>query len=120
MSEIDNLLNSYLNSAKEDAVKLSLEDIERESRAVELDLRREELISNRQDREERKKFAKKIFQMLGLFLMVILIIVVCCAINCLSFYLSDTVIIALLTTTTVNVIGIFLVVVKYLFRTIPK
>ena len=118
MSSIDNILNRLSNASNKEPVKLSLEDIEREARNVEVDLKREELESHRQDRAERKKFANKIFRMLGFFLFIVLIIVICCAYQCIPFELSDTVIVTLLSTTTINVIGIFLVVVKYLFRAI--
>ncbi len=83
---------------------LSSEDIDRKLKSISLDIRKEELESAKQDREERKKFADKIFVLLLSFLSASLLIVFLSGIKCLI--LSDTILVTLLTTTTVNVIGI--------------
>ena len=92
-------------------------DIDNESRVLDNALKQEQLDSNKQDRIERKKFSDKIFWMVVSFLSTVLLIVIVCAIKCIPFTLSDSVLIALLTTTTANVIGVYMIVAKYLFHT---
>jgi hypothetical protein len=84
---------------------------------IELQQEQEALFGNRQDREERKKFAYKIFNFLCAFLVVCGVVLALCAVEYVPFRLSDSVLIALITTTCANVIGIFIFVVKYLFKT---
>jgi hypothetical protein len=87
--------------------RLSKEDIE-------LQMQRETLEGSRQDRLERKKYATNIFWLLVAFLGATVAIVTLSGLRALC--LSDTVIVTLLATTTADVIGIFIFVVKYLFR----
>jgi type IV secretory pathway component VirB8 len=106
----------YAASIKQgdDNTNLTQEDILREHNRIDINLRNEILESNRQDRLERKRFANKIFWLLIVFLgatMAVVALSGCCVLS-----LSDTVIVALLTTTSANVIGIFVFVVKYLFK----
>jgi uncharacterized membrane protein len=100
-----------------DINKAASDDIDNATRLVELDLRKEFLKGNIQDREERKNFANKIFKLLTVFLATIVLVVICAGFSKrIGFELSDTILIALLTTTTANIIGIFLFVVKYIFK----
>lgn len=92
---------------------LSETDIEMELRRVELDIRKEELEGKRQDREQRGKFSKWIFIFMGAYMVIVLVVIFLAGLCVLT--LSNAAIVALLTTTTADVIGIFLVVVKYLF-----
>jgi hypothetical protein len=83
-------------------------------KAIDHEFKEEELKGNIQDREERKKYADKIFWFLVLFMTITLTSVF---ISIFKFdQLSDTVIVTLLTTTSANVISIFAIVVRYLFR----
>lgn len=82
-------------------------------KSLELELKNEELTEKRQNREERKKYAKWIFFLLIGYVFVVLLLLFFCGFKLIT--LSDTVLVSLLTTTTVNIIGIFLVVTKYLF-----
>lgn len=66
-----------------------------------------------QNIKERKKFAKWIFWMVVGWLFSIVAIVVCVGINCLK--LDNSIILALIGSTTINVTTFFLVVTKYLF-----
>jgi hypothetical protein len=91
----------------DDRKQLTLEDIE-------LAIRSETLEGNRQDRLERKRFAQNIFWLLVTFLLCTLSIVALSGLCILR--LSDTVMVTLLATTTADVIGIFIFVVKYLFK----
>ena len=80
------------------------------------DYMEEDIKDMRQDRTERKRYANKIYWMLLSFLSVVIVIVICCAADRIFFSLSDSVLIALLTTTSANMIGIFMVVARYLFN----
>lgn len=95
-------------------IDLRLEDLE--VKKVETLLRKEELEGQKQDRIERKTFANKIFVFLSIFMSISLVILILVGLDFICFWLSDTVIIALLTTASANVIGIFLFVVRYLFK----
>jgi hypothetical protein len=97
-------------------VKLSNEDIEREIRLVDLHLKREELEGNKQDRKERKDYSSKTYWLMFAFLCSSIVIVFLSGIRQTFFMLSENVLIALLSTMSVNVIGIFAIVMKYLFR----
>jgi len=78
------------------------------------------LESYRQDTHERRTFARYIFWMVALWLLGIFAVVVCRGIKALNFELSDTVMVALITTTTINVAAFFLAVTKYLFPSKPE
>lgn len=77
--------------------------------------RKEDLINRKQNREARRKYSIWIFWLLVGYLVVVFSILSLSACKCVCFELSDSVLITLLTTTTANVIGIFIIVVKYLF-----
>jgi hypothetical protein len=82
----------------------------------------EELKDLKQDRDERKSYASKLYWLVLIWLMVILLIVILQGLRVsnigFSFQLDDVVLVTLITTTTANVAAFFLVVVRYLFR--PK
>ena len=113
MTDLSRLL---IELSEEKRAKLSDDDILRNTKLLELDIRKEELVGQQQDRAERKKFANKIFALLVVFLFVTLGIVVSSGIKNLCFELSDTIMITLLATTAADIIGIFIFVVRYLFK----
>ena len=80
----------------------------------------EELKDLKQDRDERKSYASKLYWLVLSWLMIILLITIFQGLQLspIVFKLSDVVLITLITTTTANVAAFFLVVVRYLFR--PK
>lgn len=84
---------------------------------TENDIRKEELKGRIQDREQRKEFAIQIYHFLCFYLSSVLFLVVLSATPLIKFELTEGIIITLLTTTTANIIGIFILVVKYLFAT---
>lgn len=84
---------------------------------TENDIRKEELKGRIQDREQRKEFAIKIYHFLCFYLSSVLFLVVLSATPLIKFELTEGIIITLLTTITANIIGIFILVVKYLFAT---
>ena len=81
---------------------------------LELETLKEELEGKRQDRKQRGNFAVCIFVLMCCYLAVVLVIIILKGIGLLS--LENTVLNVLLTTTTANVIGIFIIVAKYLFH----
>lgn len=75
-----------------------------------------------QNRGERKKYARKLFIVLICWLVLVAYVVLAQGFSYgapfgfgTKFHLSDTVIVALLTTATGSIIGVFLIVVNYLF-----
>lgn len=73
----------------------------------------EDYTSKKQDREQRKKFAAWIFGVVCVYILSVLTLLYIIG---FSFaYLTDTVLVALLTTTTANVIGLLVIVARYLF-----
>lgn len=76
----------------------------------------EEIESLKQDREQRKHFAIHIFYSVRAYMLLIFIVLFVQGFNIFNFSLSDTVLVTLLGTTTVNVIGIFAFVARYLFH----
>ena len=72
--------------------------------------------SFKQNTEERKVYARESFNLMSIYLGVVAIFLFFVGLECFPFHFSDTVIITLLTTTTTTVIGIFLLVMQYLFR----
>ena len=107
---------------QEERIDVENKDIESEMRLEELkrnqidtDLKRETLENNKQDRNARKNYAIAIFIFLVCFVISVMVVVYLSANENSCFGLHESVLIALLTTSTANVIGIFVFVVKYLF-----
>ena len=71
----------------------------------------------KQDREERKRYARRIFWLVVSWLTVIVLLLFLQGFlgPCGAFALSDSVLIAVATTTTASVTAILVVVVRYLF-----
>lgn len=67
-----------------------------------------------QDNTSRRKFSWAIFTVMVLWMVMVLFVVIFCATG--RWHLSDSVLIALITTTTATVIGVFVVVANYLFN----
>jgi uncharacterized membrane protein len=103
MDETKEIINLPLEESE-----ISRQDI------IDAEFKQEQLESNKQDRTERKKYAIYIFCFLCAFLGITLAIVIFTAIE--LFCLSDTILITLLTTTSADIIGVFIIVVKYLFK----
>lgn len=93
--------NSYLEEARQ---------------IVELEQKREDLVGTKQDREQRKEYAQRIFQLLCYYLVIVAFFIFLSGTESTKFYLSDSVVITLLGTTTANVIALFAIVPKYLFH----
>lgn len=78
------------------------------------DLRIDQL---KQDLDERKRYAAKIYRLIALWLGSLGIIILLQGVNLPKdfFSLSDSVLLALIGGTTANVLGMFFIVLKYLF-----
>lgn len=79
-----------------------------------IDKMQEEIKDLRQDRQQRKIFGYCIFSFMCAYMAAALTIVFLCGIG--YMFLSDKVLITLLSTTLADVIGIFSFVAKYLYR----
>lgn len=122
ITEIDALGNNLKNILKKgthDPDHFSFDELQNN----ELRKLNEELKDLKQDRDERKSYASKLYWLVLIWLVIILLIIIFQGLQFLPgthsyFKLSDAVLITLITTTTANVAAFFLVVVRYLFR--PK
>lgn len=85
-----------------------------QQKTLDLELKREELEGRKQDRKQRGKFSMRIFVFVCVYMMMAIAILACNGAGWLT--IDDTVLIAMLTTTTANVIGLFVVVANYLFH----
>lgn len=97
---------AYSDTAIESKMQLTSDDI---TKLTDI----ERLEGLRQDRAERKAFASKAYWMMCVYLFVVFVIIVLTGIHILHF--DTTIIVTILTTTTVDVIGLFVFVMKYLF-----
>lgn len=79
----------------------------------EIEFKKYRVQEQAQNISERKKYAQKTFNLVISFLLTEMLILVSCGFGML--HLSDTILSVLLTTTTIQVCGFFLFVVKYLF-----
>ena len=102
---------------KDDEIELIRKREEVKTMTVANKIRNEELENRRQDRAQRKVYADNLFTFLCFYMILVFFIFYKSGSLYNSFELSDSVIIALITTTTANIIGIFAFVVRYLFKT---
>jgi hypothetical protein len=65
--------------------------------------------------QHRKQYARSLFFLLVFWLIALLVAVFFQAFGAWGFKLSDAVLIALLSTSTVNIVGLYMVVAKYIF-----
>ena len=111
MSEI---IEAIKDTPRETSVAVFNRDIDKEFKITELGVKKEELESYIQDRKERKRYANKLFYFLSVFVFIILLIVILSGLDIIK--LETSIMITLITTTTANIISIFIYVVKYLFK----
>lgn len=88
---------------------------EQERRALDNAKRRAEIENLDQVRDERKKYASRVYWLVVVWLAVIGFILVLQGFGFREFNLSDNVVLMLIGTTTGSVVGIFLIVANYLF-----
>lgn len=126
LAELAKLINPESYStypAGENTTHIDEEDVDKLRGREEIDalrvankLKWEELECRKQDREQRKRYANYIFGFLCTYMILVFIVLILSGYCDIRFSLSDSVIIALITTTTANIIGIFIFVVRYLFK----
>lgn len=88
-----------------------------QQKTIETALIKHELDQRKSEHAQRVSFASKLFILIRVWLIVILLILIAAGSDCKYFSLevSDQVLIALLTTTTVSVLGLFITVLRYVF-----
>lgn len=87
---------------------------ELEKQALELQLLKAQIQKFEDDNESRREFSRNIFTVTVIWMFLVLVIVIQSASG--KWRLSDSVLITLISTTTANVIGIFIIVANYLFN----
>lgn len=119
LSSGDDVIN---NEKTIDILEFEHRKIELENAEINRDIKKEELEQKKvithnlkKESEDRVKFSRWIFGLICAFLVVVIGVITAC--GCSQLKLDSGVQIALLTTSCANVIAIFLIVVKYLFRT---
>lgn len=90
---------------------------ELEALVIENKLKSEELEGKVQDRKERKTYSRLSLSFLTAYMIAVFIVLFFSGFKTKGFILDTSVLIALITTTTANVIGIFAFVMMYLFNT---
>lgn len=100
------------------AEEKTVSNIELNKQLEEYNRFKEETAGIKQDREERKVYAGKTFNLLCVYMVCVGILLLMSGFSeseKAKFHLSDTVLIAILGTTTTNILGIFYFVANYLF-----
>lgn len=87
---------------------------ELEKAALELQLLKAQIKKFEDDNEGRREFSRSIFAVTVVWMLLVMMVVFQCADG--RWHLSDSVLIALITTTTATVIGVFVIVANYLFN----
>ena len=82
---------------------------------LESERARAQIAGIRQDIEQRKEFAKKIFRLVCVWLIVVFAILLFQGFHLAGFDLGQPVLLAVIGSTTINIIGLFYVVAHYLF-----
>ena len=86
-----------------------------ETASLEIDRTKDELITARDLHATRKEYTSKLFRLIVVWLSVVVLFVFLSATLKPRFSLSDGVLIAFITSTTVSVLGLFVLVAKWLF-----
>lgn len=77
----------------------------------------EKLENEKQNREDRKKYANRIYWLMVSWISAIMIIIIAQGFGeNINFEVSDKVLITLIGGTTINILGVFVIVAKYLFN----
>lgn len=104
---------AVISSSMLDAFRVVKARLENNKLEQEVEKLKQEVENISQDRKERKKFGIWTFWLVVAYLSVIFVLIFLSGFFCV--YLSDAVLIALVTTLATNVLGIFYFVMKYLF-----
>lgn len=101
------------NNASLEDDTLELKALSSVHHGTDEELLREQLESFRQDRIERKSYAARVWKLICVYLIALGVLVMG---SQWLFRLSDSVLIALLCTTTANILGLAYIVMRYLFK----
>ncbi len=103
----------------DETAKLEEDEFVAEAKQLELDRQKADLESRIQDTKLRGRFTRRIFVLIVVWLVVVLVILLFegfhATVRAHNFQLSDNVLLALIGSTTANVLGVFIIVVHYLF-----
>ena len=115
MRDADNL--DLLDERSQEELEILDEPFNQEAEEDDLDTQRQvsELEDATQDREERKKYARLAYWLAVGWLIAIVVVVILQGLEAWGFNLSDGVLITFIGTNTASVIGVLVVVVRYLF-----
>jgi hypothetical protein len=86
-----------------------------ETEEIDIDHKRAELESFRQDTGERKRYAKNIFVLTCIWVGGIYVLMLLDGFGVWSFKLSNSIMLAAIGSTTANIVGVFLIVTRYFF-----
>lgn len=95
-------------------------DLEQHKLSHEVELLRQELKESQETHTLRLSYSGKIFYLVCVWLVCVTIAVFLSGFSFQGFSLSDKVLIAFITSTTVNVVGLFIVVAKWMFPSNPN
>jgi hypothetical protein len=115
----DDSINEYVSETSWESVDSNEQlhkNIELELKRTELQKKQGEVKDMDQNRSQRDKYAAKIFVLMAVYLALTLLTVYLSATECIAFTVPTEVLVTLVATTAVEVIGLFVLVVKYLFR----
>lgn len=79
-------------------------------------LKEEDIAGRKQDREQRLAFGNKIYLLACFFLAAVFIILCLSGFRLWGFWLSDTVLVALLSSTTIDIIGLLTIMAAYYYK----
>lgn len=97
------------------ALAIEKQSIEADKQSIEAERQREVLDGLVQDREQRKTYSKCLFWLICVWMGLILLIVFLHGFEGIPFRLTQTELVTLIGSTTINVIGLFAIVARYLF-----
>jgi hypothetical protein len=101
-----------VNEEKKELQEGKIHELEKQS--LELQLLKAQIRKFEDDNVGRREFSRSIFTVTVIWMFLVLMIVIQCANH--KWHLDNSVLIALITTTTANVIGVFIIVANYLFN----
>lgn len=108
-------VREFLQQTKDEPTPQTVGEAHYLEHQVEVAIRNEYLVTLRNNNKERLNYARKTFILTCFWIGIVIIVVILNSMRIVN--LSDTVLITLISTTTINVFGFFYLVIKYLFHT---
>lgn len=120
--DIEKVAQAEVSSARTDEalVKVETETLKSDQLKIENERLRDELERAKDIHSIRKTYISRLFWLIVFWLLMVVIFVTLAASNKDAFSLSDKVLIAFITSTTVSVLGLFVVVAKWLYPSVQK